>query len=367
MKHPCEERTMATPDTSTKTCRNVILIPALALILVALGLLLLTLPGNTGAPTPIPSESGVVKAESLEPDLQGAARINQNVYATAVESLPKPGPLPNSLQGSHHDVTLKADAAGNLVIEPHILHLFDFYLSALVEEPLEAILARINYDLAHQLDGTALDQARDLLRRYIDYKIALVELDSVPTMTDTQGTYALDTLAERQQQLHALRQTHFNEPEMTAFFEQETLQDHFMMQYVAIVQAHDLDASEKQLALAQLEQKLPEPIRQAREETVKHTQLFEAAEALKSGGASAEELFQLRAQTLGEEAAANLAALDQQQAHWQQRLADYANERNAIRQSGLSADDQEIAINSVIERRFSGTEQLRVRALDPHL
>ncbi|MDX5298394.1 MAG: lipase chaperone, partial [Gammaproteobacteria bacterium] len=84
-------------------------------------------------------------------------------------------------------------------------------------------------------------------------------------------------------------------------------------------------------------------------------------------GASTEAIHRERVQTLGEDAAAGLAALDEERARWQSRLTDYARARDAIRRSGMGDADQLAAIQALIQQRFEGPERLRVQALDATL
>lgn len=314
--------------------------------------------GPAAAGTP-PSET-----RQADPDPVAALRTNQAIHNQTIDRLPQLPPLPRSLQGSSPDVQLHSDADGNLVLEAGILHLFEFYLSALAEEPLETSLTRISLALAAQLQGPALSQARDLLKRYLEFKIALAELHDLPTAMDASGHYALEALAQRQQRLQTLRQEHFSAEENRVFFQEQDSYDSFMLQQLRLAQDQSLDAGQRQQAIEQLEQQLPEPIRQARAQATRQTQLYERTEQMKQAGASAEALFKVRAEVLGDQAAAALAALDQRQAQWHQRLTGYQQERAAIRQSGLSAEDQQAAIASLIEQRFEPSERLQVQALE---
>ena len=105
----------------------------------------------------------------------------------------------------------------------------------------------------------------------------------------------------------------------------------------------------------------------ARAESMRHGELYAATLTLQDQGASAEEIRQLREQALGSAAADALADLDRQQAAWQQRLSDYAAERNRLRQSGLNDSQLQAAIAELQASRFDERERLRVQALDPEL
>jgi lipase chaperone LimK len=88
---------------------------------------------------------------------------------------------------------------------------------------------------------------------------------------------------------------------------------------------------------------------------------------MQAEGASAEEIRQLREQSLGSAAADNLAQLDQQQAEWRQRLSDYAAERDRLRSAGLSQGELDNAIAELQNSRFDERERMRVNALDADL
>jgi lipase chaperone LimK len=308
--------------------------------------------------------ASALPSETRQADPAAALRTNQAIQNQPIQALPELPPLPRSLQGSSPDVQLQTDADGNLLLKADILHLFEFYLSALVEEPLETSLTRISLALAEQLQGPALAQARDLLKRYLEFKIALAELHDLPAAMDANGHYALAALTQRQQRLQALRQQHFSAEENLVFFQEQDSYDNFMLQQLQLSQDQSLDAGQRQQAIEQLEQQLPEPIRQARAQATRQTQLYERTEQMKQDGASAAALFKVRAEVLGDEAATALAALDQRQAQWNQRLASYQQERAAIRESGLSAQDQQAALASLIEQRFEPSERMQVQALE---
>ncbi|WP_137817096.1 lipase secretion chaperone [Pseudomonas sp. 2FG] len=296
-------------------------------------------------------------------DQRGAAAlsVNARLHQRPPAQLAAPGPLPRALQGAQHDVRLRLDEHGHLLIEDGILHLFDFYLSALEDEPVEQVLARIHWELARQLQGMALDEARDLLRRYVDYRIALMDLP--PSSRDLSAA----ALRERLETVLGLRGQYFSAEENQAFFALEAVQDNYMLQRLEIVQQQGLSEQQRQQALAALDDQLPPEMREARARVTRHAELYATTQSLRQAGASAEDIYRRRAQALGADAAAKLAELDQQRLAWKQRLASYAEEREQIRRSGLSDTDQQTAIASMLEQRFDPQERLRVRALDSSL
>lgn len=310
---------------------------------------------------PPPSATSATAAPPADPRSQQASSLNQQLRQAAPSQLGDPGPLPASLQGTRHDVRLQLDEHGALRVEESLLRLFDFYLAGLEEEGIDKVLTRIHRDLAAQLQGPALEQARDLLRRYVDYRIALQDLPAAG------GSLDAEALRQRLEALNALRQQFFSSEEYQAFFARDNAEDQYMLQRLALSQHGDLGAGQQQQALAELEAQLPEEVRQARSASTRHGELYAATQAMQAEGASAEEIRLLREQSLGSAAADNLALLDQQQAEWRQRLSDYAAERDRLRSAGLSQGDLDNAIAELQNSRFDERERMRVNALDADL
>lgn len=302
---------------------------------------------------PIPSLPGDARS-------QQASTTNQRLSQAAPSALPDPGPLPPSLQGASHGVSLRMAADGSLLLQEDLLHLFDFYLAGLEEEELDKVLSRIHRDLAAQLQEPALTQARDLLRRYVDYRIALQQLPEADNLDAA-------ALRQRLDALNAMRRGYFSAAEYSAFFARDNAEDEYMVQRLTLAGQSGLSEAQQAQALAELELQLPEEVRAARTESARHGELYAATQQLQQQGASSEEIRQLRERTLGTEAANALAELDRQQAAWKQRLADYASERNRLRAAGLSETDLQAAIAELQASRFDELERLRVQALDAEL
>ncbi|MDG9923554.1 MULTISPECIES: lipase secretion chaperone [unclassified Pseudomonas] len=323
-------------------------------------------------PQPIPTAQSVSPTESAplaatlpsDERSQQASALNRQLRQTPAAALSDPGPLPPSLQGSSHGVTLRADAQGNLQLQPNLLHLFDFYLAGREEEGLDKVLTRIHQDLAAQLKGHALDQARDLLSRYVDYRIALQNLPEADSSMDAGA------LRLRLDALNATRQQYFSAEEYALFFANENAENaenEYMVQRLALGQQTGLSEEQRQQAVAELELQLPEEVRETRAASTRQGELYATTQAMLERGASAEEIRQVREQALGSEAANALAELDRQQAAWKQRLADYASERNRLRAAGLSDNELQSAVAELQASRFDELERKRVQALDADL
>jgi lipase chaperone LimK len=283
--------------------------------------------------------------------------LNRQLSLQPAAQLPVPGALPPSLQGASHGIRLQVDSRGQLLLDPQLLQLFDFYFNAVDEEPVATILQRIHHDLASQLQGPALAQARDLLKRYLDYRLAIMDLPKErqePTAS-AFGQY-LQTLTQ-------LREQYFSATENQAFFSSDASQDQFMLAQLQLNE-QGLSPAEHLKQLTLLEAQLPPEQRAVRQQVSRDGELYAATEAMRQAGASDEDIYQLRAQTLDPQAATALQQLDVQRREWQARLDAYGKARDSVRQSGLSASDQQSAINNLQISSFDEFERKRVSALD---
>ena len=295
-----------------------------------------------------------------------AKLINQNMYKQAADgsTLVIKDAVPTSLQGIRHNIRLLVESDGNLIVNQDTKELFEFYLSAMGEEPLESILSRVQNELTTQLEQPALRQAQSLLKRFIDYKIELAELDA---QTGDESLSQVNRIKQQKLQLAELRNRYFGANEYGSFFEQEDIYDNFMIDHLSISQNVTLDKEEKRQRLDALEKTLPEALRNVRKKATKHADVYEAAVNMRKEGASDEDVYQMRAETLGDDAAKAMAELDVSRRQWKQRLDDYTAQRNEIMDSGLSQQDAVVAINELIDTQFTGTERVRVRALNSAL
>ncbi len=303
-------------------------------------------------PTPMPASAS---AKSVQ-----VRHNNQQFSQQTATQLATPDALPATLQGTHHGIALQTDANGQLRLQPQLLELFDFYFSAIDEEPVAQILLRIHHDLTQQLQEPALSQARDLLKRYLDYRLAMADLpagNAAPTA---------EAFAQHLDALTRLRAEHFSDEETQAFFSSDLSQDQFMLAQLRLSE-RDLSPEQQRRELALLEASLPAEQRAVRQQVSRDGELYAATEAMRAAGASDEAIYQLRASTLDPQAASALQQLDEQRRQWQARLQAYASERNNLRQSGLSPADQQHAIEQLRAQHFDQNERLRVIALDEDL
>jgi lipase chaperone LimK len=288
---------------------------------------------------------------------------NENAFTKAVgsDSLTKEfdKPIPKSLEGIDLNIFLPVDDKGNLIVGMELKDLFELYLSAMGEEELDDILLRIQNALAQQLSPPALEQSYDALKRFIDYKIELINLEQQP---HDNSLSELENIRRQKEILSSLQQEYFSPIESDALFTEEKEYDDFMLEYLAIQQNNNLTSEEKQQQIESLEVSLPADIKAGRDTAMAPANIFLQAETMRAEGKTPEEIYQMRAQSLGSETADALAELDQQRQQWQQRLTLFHSRYKSIISSGLSEVDQKIEMNALLARDFNELESIRVRA-----
>lgn len=260
-----------------------------------------------------------------------------------------------SLEGTQVDGAAVAAPGDVLVANEDLVELFDYYLSALGEKNLDQVRAEIERELDRRLRPPASTSAKALLARYLQYKHALVTLEADTRLAGGDAR----AIRRRLQAMRQLRARYFSAQESSAMFGREDAEQQDALARLDVRQDARLSAQQKQERLAALDAALPPEVRAAREEPLRVANVQQAADRLRAGGASDEEVFRLRAAAFDPAAAARLAALDQEEAQWRGRIAAYLNARRAV-QDGP-------ALDALRNRLFSPEEQRRLPAYEEGL
>ncbi|WP_304639815.1 lipase secretion chaperone [Pseudomonas sp.] len=279
-------------------------------------------------------------------------------------SLTRPAPgsqhavAADSLRGTEVDGQLMVDERGALVLDEQLRHLFDYFYTTVGEVSFDAATETIREHLRASLPQPALDQALNLLLRYIDYKTALADLErEFPVVADLEGLQAREEAVQR------LRASLFSIEAHRAFFGAEEVYNLFTLQRLAIVNDDQLSATDKAERIEALRNDLPGEM-QALLVPQLHHQLSDETAALLASGGDAHALRELRMSIVGPEATERLEALDRERARWQQRLDAFQAERQAILDfPGLAESDKQAAIDELLHDSFAPSEQLRIAAL----
>jgi len=249
----------------------------------------------------------------------------------------------------------------HLQIDGRILEFFDYYLGAQGERTLADIRKQIEIELDHSLPGIAASEAKQLLQQYINYRRALVTLDK----EQRQNTDLVASLRTRLQLVRATRERFFSPDQCRALFGAQQLDEEQALARLEVQQDAGLSPEQKTARLAQLDAQLPPEQRQLRQAPIQHALLEQEVQAARRNGAGESQIYQIRAQKLGSEAAERLASVDKEEEQWRSRIDSYLAERKTLlNDANLPASQREAEIQRLRSQRFNNTEQLRLAAYE---
>lgn len=266
-------------------------------------------------------------------------------------------PVPPSLRETEIDGWIGVDDDGHFIVTPGARWFFDYFLSARGEESDEDIRARITSEIERRLPATGAREALALLDRYLAYR---------ERVRAAQADGTSEHLAERLAELHRIRVDTFGASDAAILFGEEEQVQAADLERRALMGDTSLSAEERERRLAEIEERLPAAIRAARADTFAPLHLKQDEQALREAGGTDDDVQVLRAQRFGSEAAERLAALDREQAQWQQRVREYQQARGAIEADpALQEDARAEALQALLAQRFTPQERQRVEALVP--
>ncbi len=280
------------------------------------------------------------------------------------------GALPETLKDTRLQASLAVDDDGHLRVSSDLRMVFDYFLSAVTEESVDTIIARIDEYLSHHLESPALEEARNILHAYISLKQSLYDYelersDQIRTLMEMENKDASTYLAMLENQLserNALRSEHLPADVHEAFYAREEAYDRYTLERMRINADGSLSDADKQELLVQLDTASPDYLVAERQEAQKLDTLMRQTQSLRKAGADENDIEALRRDMYGEEASERFAKLDQERAEWNARLQRYIQERDAILANpGLGEADKQTQIQSLLESGFDEREQIRVK------
>ncbi len=237
-------------------------------------------------------------------------------------------------QGTQPDGAIHLDENGNVIIDKDMKQLFDYYLSAMGELPLDQIRKYLKKFSGEQLNPGQLQQLLDYFDQYQNY---LTQAGSFSHSMDENLS-----LQEKMKLLSGFRTDKLGSTMANAFFADEQAYIEFV-----ITDNNNNELGEQQQGWLLAENQATEF-----QDVVIENHKFKNAENTNSS-----EVYQYRAEKYGQEAAIRLGQLDQHRAQWQTIVDDYFEQRQQIenQQSALSVEQ----LNS----NYSTQETRRLEAL----
>lgn len=257
-----------------------------------------------------------------------------------------------SLRGTEVDGDVHFDERGVPIPDADLRRLFDYHLSLIGEQSLDAIRAALRGTLSARWDVARIERVMALFERYLSYREALAQS---PIADDPDPAHRL---AEAKR----LRRQMLGEAMSNGFFAEEEALADLTLRRVRIASDANLDPERKREALRALDAAanydarsaadLPE-VAAAQAAELEHRQLNPAQR-------SAE-----RSALWGPEAAQRLAALDAEQAQWDARVRRYADARARIAADPhLTPQTRTQAIARLRAQLFAPNEQRRIASLE---
>jgi len=278
----------------------------------------------------------------------------------------KPAPFARSLQDTLPDGDLQTlqtaggAGGGSFLAYGELRRLFDYYLSTVGEQSIEAITAHISGELQRRLPAPQAQKAQRLLGLYIAFKRELVALEAKPELFGN----AVAAIRRRMLAMQDLRGRYFSADAVEGMFGFEDAYDMDAVARLEISQDPALTAQQKQQRLAALDAAMPETLRKERDASNQVVRIEQQAQALRAQGASEDDVYRMRARELDPQAAARLAEVDREDAAWKGRIARYQDERARLLKANATESERQASIAQLQQSLFSEAERPRLVAYE---
>ncbi len=278
--------------------------------------------------------------------------------------------IKTQLQAAHdmQDIQVDGDivvtATGDVLINEQLRNLFDYINTAFAHYPVAQRTAWLTQFMASKnLPAAKTTYLLGFYKHYSLYKQQEIAL----TASLKPAQHASDIMAVQtaKQQVSALQQQHLTTVEIMGFYGADQAYDDYQIQSALILNNTTLTEVAKATALAAARNTLPDSVKAQVMQTTVLAELEQLSADVKQQGSSASELYKLRAQLVGAAAAGRLAQMDSEDAHWQQRIAQYQQHKQAVLDNpALTSIEQNQAILELTTGNFNATERLRLKAYE---
>ncbi|WP_303289464.1 lipase secretion chaperone [Marinobacter sp. SS5-14b] len=259
------------------------------------------------------------------------------------------------------DGAVRVDMNGNLVLDRDLRRFMDFFIGLAPDRRYEeAMRQRMQAVMTNNGIPFAIQQeVLEILEHYLAYREAATAMEQHGSLDSTNIQATFDAL-------YSLRREHLGADVAEGFYGQEEHRLRLMLDRQRILADDSMSEAERDRALAQLNQLLPDHVRETRETSETVVSMVQKVQKLRASGASEAEVRALRLQHYGAEATARLEGLDQQRQRWQARVNDYEQRKQQVLQSeGLAQKEREEALEALRQEIFQEEhERRRIRALD---
>ena len=271
-------------------------------------------------------------------------------------------PFVKSMDGTHPDGHLTVAVDDTLVVDAELRRMFDYYLAAVGEKPLDEIRAEMERELERRLKPRAAAEAKRLLGRYLDYKTDLLNVEKNPQVVGT----GVSAIKARMIAMQQARLRFFSTKDAQAMFGTDDAHDMDSVARLDISENKSLSEDQKKEQTAVLDAAMPDELRRERDVPLVVVKLEESVAKMRAQGASDDEVYRARAAAFTPEAAVRLADLDREEAAWKSRIATFQAERSKLNAANvhLPESERQVAMQRLREAGFDINEQRRLAAYE---
>ena len=305
------------------------------------------------------ANASIIDEANVNNNVGTFAKQDASQFTTGLENLPR------SLQGTEVDGEIIIDENKQLVVTEGLRRLFDYFLSALGEEDEAVIYARVESYIRSHTPEPAASQAMKVFDQYIAYLKAIPAIEkrygNLQLQATKNGELDLNVVAQQRQDVAKLRQQHFDKTTITAFFGAEDEYDDYSIAMVKINQDKQMSDAQKEAAKQDYISRMPDNATKANiAQQANLNELITRTEQMQAKGATAEELYNMRRELVGAPAAARLAQVDQQDAHFDQRFKQYQAQKQQLLSQNADKVQAQTQIHQMEQQLFNETERKRL-------
>ena len=305
------------------------------------------------------ANASIIDEANVNNNVGTFAKQDASQFTTGLENLPR------SLQGTEVDGEIIIDENKQLVVTEGLRRLFDYFLSALGEEDEAVIYARVESYIRSHTPEPAASQAMKVFDQYIAYLKAIPAIEkrygNLQLQATKNGELDLNVVAQQRQDVAKLRQQHFDKTTITAFFGAEDEYDDYSIAMVKINQDKQMSDAQKEAAKQDYISRMPDNATKANiAQQANLNELITRTEQMQAKGATAEELYNMRRELVGAPAAARLAQVDQQDAHFAQRFKQYQAQKQQLLSQNADKVQAQTQIHQIEQQLFNETERKRL-------
>lgn len=293
--------------------------------------------------------------------LPSTARLHESstdqpvIFSSGLEQLPA------SLSGTEVPGGLEIDQNGDLAVTPQLRDVFDYFLSTLGEESLDTIKQRLRAYFTNTLPAAAAGEANRILEGYLAWKQNLESISEAGGIAS--GRLDLHAVQAQQQSVRESCHQYMGRQVCTAFFTRQQISEDYALARLTVVRDDTLTSGEKAQRLAALTASLPNAMQQEISQATQYQRLQRLKAQSEKNNRGSADLRQIREQLVGTAAANRLEQLDARRENFDQRMAQWLNQREALlNNASLSHADRQEQVEQLRKDWFTSREQVRVKA-----